>query len=295
MMRESGEAYDGTLEGFFGLLDRFWAAGEGRPRLVRRLAYPLAPGFQPPSPQAGLFAEENAGGALRNPPGLLPCPESLGGAPGILYQVSADAYGALVHAWMSCLPVEAQALRYALRVLSSAREAASGAAGGVPWYARAGAREGAALAALNRGDGDCLAVLAAACKAAREIDRLKGFLRFKPAAGFCLARCSPDHFVLPALEPHFTRRFGDTPWAVLDERRGLALASEGEARIVFAGEIQPGRDGAGDRAPLLYDSWEKLWRSYHRSVSIENRANPSLQRRFVPLRYREYLTEFGPG
>jgi hypothetical protein len=42
------------------------------------------------------------------------------------------------------------------------------------------------------------------------------------------------------------------------------------------------------------DSWEDLWRLYHRSVSNESRKNLKLQRQFMPARYQKYLCEFGP-
>jgi probable DNA metabolism protein len=287
---ETEICYDGTLDGFFALLDRFWRRFPADwPRRVRP---PLGPGVGP------LFD-----GGESAPPALLPDPASLSGAAGVLFQVSANAYDALVRAWMSGLPLEAQALRYALKVLAAAEEAAGGPAP-VPWYARAGAREGAARAAGNRGDGDCGAVLAAAYKVTHEIDRLMGFLRFKPdAGGRYAARCAPDHLVLPALAPHFTRRFGAAPWAVIDEKRGLALLRDrgAEARIIRL----PGEPNAGPRDhdprdhdprahdPWDHDPWEEIWRSYHRSVNIESRKNLRLQRQFVPLRYREFLTEFG--
>jgi hypothetical protein len=315
--------YDGTLEGLFALLDRLWTGAlpeESRPRRVRQRTDGGGQGYPPVGKnlQAGLFDGDPAGGGedpalsgdprsapgggFRTPPALLPDPAALDGAAGVLFQVSADAYDALVYAWMSAFPVEAQALRYALKVLAAAEaagRAAPGGGSGAPWYTRAEAREGAAPAARNRGDDDCRTVLAAAYKAAHEVDRLMGFLRFKPGLrGRYEARCAPDHFVLPALEPHFTRRFGDAPWAVIDERRSLALVMEREPRIVFTGGgAPPGEDAGGEfrfRVAEGRDPWEKLWRSYHRAVNIENRKNLSLQRQFVPLRYREYLTEFDP-
>jgi hypothetical protein len=317
--------YDGTLEGLFALLDRFQRGSPADwPRRVRRRAGPAGPepALGRGDGQGLLFdggaAAESA--SLPSPPALLPDPVSLGGAAAVLFQVSADAYDALIYAWMA--PLDAQALRYALTVLAAAKEAAAAADAGngrrnpaalagmaavspgppppVPWYSRAGAREGAGRAARNRGDEDCRAVLAAVYKVAHEIDRLMGFLRFKPdAGGRYIARCAPDHLVLPALAPHFTLRFGNTPWALIDERRGLVLLREGGSapRIMAAGFRNP---GPGDSASLGQDSrgfdpWEEIWRSYHRVINIESRKNLRLQGQFVPLRYREYLSEFGSG
>lgn len=299
--------YDGTLEGLLALLDRLWTGTLPEEGQVRR-AYPGGPGPGPDSRdrQGGLF-DENPAGADTGPgvspcrlppdesglPGLLPEPADLDGAAELLYQVSADAYDALVYAWMSGFSLEVRALRYALKVLSAAQEAAravgaaeSPAAPGktLPWYIREEAREGAARASRNRHDDDCRTVLAAAYQVAHEIDRLMGFLRFKPDVhGHYVARCAPDHFVLPALAPHFTQRFGDLPWAIIDEKRDLTLIREGrDCRIVVTEEVPSSWE----------DPWEELWRCYHRTVNIEGRNNPRLQRRFIPLRYRDYLSEF---
>jgi hypothetical protein len=212
-----------------------------------------------------------------------------------------DAYDALVHAWMSGLPVEGAALRYALRVLSAAKEAVpsaqpSAVPSAVPaWYDREEARRGAAIAAGDRLDDDCRTVLAVSYKVAHEIDRLTGFLRFSPdSRGRYLARCSPDYFVLPALASHFSSRFGDTPWVIFDEKRGLALvgAGRGEARLIAA--VDGDRDGRESCRPDGREdgTWGELWRLYHRVVGIKGRENPSLQRSFVPLRYRDYMNEF---
>jgi probable DNA metabolism protein len=205
---------------------------------------------------------------------------------------------------MSDFPVEGEALRYGLRVLAAAKEAVPTA---IPWYTSEEARRKAAIAAQNRGDNDCRTVLAASYKVAHEINRLMGFLRFKPdAGGYYVARCSPDHFILPVLEPHFTRRFGDTPWAVVDEKRGLALVREGQdSRILLTGEAplfreggrvsqrpEPQNRGPWTHDPWAQDPWEELWQSYHRTISIGVRKNPALQRRFIPQRYRDYLNEF---
>jgi probable DNA metabolism protein len=219
---------------------------------------------------------------------------------------------------MSGLPVEGEALRYGLRVLTAAKEAVPAAAP-IPWYAPGEARQGAAIAARNRLDDDCRIVLALAYKVTHEIDRLMGFLRFSPdVRGRYIARCAPDYGILPALAPHFSRRFGETtPWAVIDEKRGLALVREGqEPRILRTGEgplfrgdsglasqklesQNPESQSRGPRVqnpwaqdPRVQDPWEELWQSYHRTISIGDRKNLTLQRRFIPRRYQDYLNEF---
>jgi hypothetical protein len=276
-------SYDGSLEELFALLDRLWYSGAAEgPQRVRRLAA---------ASQGDLF-EAASSPEEPPPPTILPDPAVLEGAAALLFQVSVDAYDALVYAWMSELPIEAPAIRYALRVLSAAAAAAGQSA---PWFTGEEARRGAAIAANDRGNEDCRTVLAACYKVTHEIDRLRGFLRFSPDVSShpgmpvrYIARCAPDHNILPALASHFARRFGDTPWAIIDEKRGLVLSQEesGEIRL-FNQTREPWA-----QKPVAQGPWEDLWRSYHQTINIENRKNLALQRQFTPLRYRPYLTEF---
>jgi probable DNA metabolism protein len=116
---------------------------------------------------------------------------------------------------------------------------------------------------------------------------MRGFLRFSPDdKGAYLALCAPDHFVLPALAPHFTRRFGGQEWAIIDEKRRLCLSRlPGEPPRLL--RISPPL--ARRSSPI--DDWEDLWRHYHRTINNESRNNPRLQRQFMPERYWKYLPE----
>jgi probable DNA metabolism protein len=188
---------------------------------------------------------------------------------------------------MSELPIDAELIRFAWNVLDAGRNATGGP--GSPE-----AREKAEAAAADRGDPDVRAVLSAAWKVWKELDRFRGLLRFSPSSsGVYLARCTPDHFVLPGLAGHFTRRFGETPWAILDERRSLALVRPAgeEARLVAPEALPrsitvPGHNGPGEK-----ETWEDLWRNYHRVINNESRSNPRLQRQLMPGRYWKYLPE----
>ncbi|MDR3146030.1 MAG: DUF4130 domain-containing protein, partial [Treponema sp.] len=75
---------------------------------------------------------------------------------------------------------------------------------------------------------------------------------------------------------------------------GLVLAGEGRGELrliaIEGRSAAPSPQGRSDP-----EAWEELWRSYHRAVNIGDRKNLSLQRRFVPLRYRDYLDEFSPS
>ena len=203
-----------------------------------------------------------------------------------LFELSANAFEAIVHAWMSELPVTAETIRFGQKILAAADAAAGGLEAVQQWTAAA-RRQAADTAATDRGDADARAVLEAAYKVWHEIHRLMGLLRFSPDEdGVYIARCEPDHLVLPALGPHFRERFGQTPWAIIDEKRSLGMSCSGTLLEFFI---------TGENSAFLENppdsEWENMWRHYHKTINNESRNNPDVQRRFMPQRYWKYLTE----
>ena len=132
-----------------------------------------------------------------------------------------------------------------------------------------------------------------------EIHTMMGLLRFTPDKnGEFTAKCAPDHYILPNLTEYFTARFGETPWSIIDEKRGLRLRRlPGEnAKISpfednnYANEKE---NGADNRCIEKNDQWEELWKHYHKTINNEDRNNPDLQRQLMPKRYWKYLPEKG--
>lgn len=154
----------------------------------------------------------------------------------------------------------------------------------------------------DRLDPDTEQVKIAAFKVMREFDRLRGLLRFKPDREDCYtAICSPDHFVLPLLADHFRQRFGKKSWAIIDERRNFILTCKNGKLPVLRPlgakeKVQENNTVQGSAehncATQNSDEWEALWKNYHRSINNEDRANPKLQKQFMPSRYWKYLAEF---
>jgi hypothetical protein len=202
---------------------------------------------------------------------------SLPGAARRLFELSVNAFDAFIHAWMSELPIHAEMIRFGRRILA----VADAAGRNVPADQREAAeRHAVERAAADRGEADTRTVLEAAYKVWHEINRLMGFLRFSPGEnGRYTARCAPDHFVLPALCEHFTQRFGDTPWIIIDEKRRFCLQREKMA-------YEPPQGTQSEN-----DDWENLWRHYHKTINNESRNNLGLQKRFMPKRYWKYLPE----
>ena len=204
-----------------------------------------------------------------------------------MYELSIDAFKSVVHAWMSELPVRESVIRFGRKVFNAVD------------------RSAAERAATDRGNPDVKIVMDISYKVWHEIDRMRGLLRFCPNDdGLYIAYCTPDYFVLPALAEHFTLRFGDTPWAIIDEKRGCCLCRmSGQAPVFGTIENQCiqslNNTGQNDTSHLFSgkpdkpnsDEWEKLWQHYHKTINNESRNNPDLQRRLMPKRYWENLPE----
>jgi hypothetical protein len=290
--------YDGSLEGLFAILDGV-CRGASLPDRVRLEINPLGcleddspvdgRSFPEDPAQRDLFEAGEAGQPYPTEGAgiVYRSAKSRGAGDGAakeLFAASANACDDFIHGWMSEFPIAAELLRFAWKVIAAARAGGSGSPEGI---LSPEARLAAGRAAVDRGDPAVVTTLNAAFKVCREIDRLRGLLRFVPDnQGVYTARCAPDHFVLPGLADHFFQRFGDTPWAIVDEKRRLALvcSADGEPRLIRGFALK----AAG---PSMPDAWTELWRQYHRAINNESRRNPVLQRQFMPVRYWKYLNE----
>ena len=201
------------------------------------------------------------------------------------FELSANAFDAIVHAWMSELPIAEKIIGYGRKITAAADFfAAKGSAGELAQ------RRAVEKAAGNWADTDVQIVQSASYKVWHEINRLMGLLRFCPDEdGVYIAHCQPDHFILPALGPHFRERFGDTPWAIIDEKRNLLLLCLQGERPVLKG----GNAGINYQMPetAAAGEWEQLWKLYHKTINNESRNNPGLQKKLMPARYWKNLPE----
>jgi len=194
------------------------------------------------------------------------------------YELNADAFTAFIQAWMSELPIEKELLAFGRGILA-ARD-----------------KREAETAANDRGNDDTRTVLNTAAKVQFEIHKMYGLLRFFPGEeGTYIARFAPDFLILPALVGYFTMRFGETPWVIIDEKRGLILSrlrsNSAEAGSHLKTEIQILDGPLSENSGCNTDEWEDLWRHYHKIINNESRNNPDLQRQFMPKRYWKYLPE----
>jgi probable DNA metabolism protein len=132
------------------------------------------------------------------------------------------------------------------------------------------------------------AVLKASKQTGWERQRMLQFVRFVQTPDkIYIADIEPNSNVLALTGNHFHARFNDQRLLIRDLKRRLILVSQKGGWFIR----EPGPDE--EIPPLPEDGlFEDLWRGYFKAVSNPARINLKLQQKFVPLRYREHLTEF---
>lgn len=122
----------------------------------------------------------------------------------------------------------------------------------------------------------------------REKHRMEAFVRFRlTEEGLFHASIEPDFNVLPLIDAHFSNRYADQRWLILDTRRGYGLYYDLEKTTLVYDqtELQKNHFASGE------ESYQRLWRSYFHSTNISERRNMKLHLQHVPLRYWKYLSE----
>ncbi len=121
----------------------------------------------------------------------------------------------------------------------------------------------------------------------REAQHYKGFIRFSDYNGYLVTQIQPKNYVLPLIRRHFQQRFPQDTLLIFDETHHLALSCEQGVTNIFSLDTLA-LEEAGEREQY----YRKLWKTYHQTIAIEQRLNPTLQRSLLPKRYWNQMTEF---
>ncbi|MEW6535529.1 MAG: TIGR03915 family putative DNA repair protein [Candidatus Auribacterota bacterium] len=120
-----------------------------------------------------------------------------------------------------------------------------------------------------------------------EAHRMKGLLRFRELDdGRYYAPVRTDHFVLPILASHFSKRLSTKQWVIHDVPRSTAALFDRESWYITKIEQTSVPELSQDELHC-----QSLWRQYFSAIAIKERINPKLQRQFLPKRYWDYLVE----
>ncbi|MBR2949335.1 MAG: TIGR03915 family putative DNA repair protein [Lachnospiraceae bacterium] len=143
---------------------------------------------------------------------------------------------------------------------------------------------------------DCVQrVFELARRVRKEEHRMKMFVRFRELEGGLLfSRIEPDADVTAFVMPHFADRFPLENFVIADTKRGIAGVHP-SGKPWFLMHLQESECLAFENMEGRYTQQEReinlLIRRFTESISIEERENRKLQKHFMPLKYRSFMTE----
>lgn len=124
-------------------------------------------------------------------------------------------------------------------------------------------------------------------KVAMEQHRLLGLVRFKQLEnGIFYASLEPDFNIVVLLAPHFASRLANENWVIHDVKRGIGVFYNKEEWVVKDIQIKDSLIVKEEE-----EEYQELWRTYFKSIAIESKINPVLQKRYMPARYWKHLIE----
>lgn len=125
----------------------------------------------------------------------------------------------------------------------------------------------------------------------RECHAYKGLLRFKEINEFYYAEFEPLNDVLEEISIHFKKRMPNEKFIILDKNRKKASLYYGEKLIYKEVNDIINFNTLMVNEESRDEFFEKCWKTFYDTVSIDERKNPNLMRNNMPKRYWKYLTE----
>lgn len=123
-------------------------------------------------------------------------------------------------------------------------------------------------------------------KVCSERHKFYGLVRFKKTKDFLFSIIEPTHNIIPIIGNHFAKRFSQENWFIYDLKREILVMYDKKNLKLFSiskDKIKPLLD--------YKDDFESLWKTYHKTLSIESRKNKRCQRNFMPKKYWKHLSE----
>lgn len=130
-------------------------------------------------------------------------------------------------------------------------------------------------------------------RTAGEVHHELEFIRFQELEqGILYSMIGPKNNVIPFVMPHFADRLATENFMIHDEKRGLFgvhLARE-EWYLVSGVERLPKEMMQQSKEEQQY---QDMFTLFHKTIAIKERKNIRLQCQMLPLRFQDYMVEFG--
>ena len=127
----------------------------------------------------------------------------------------------------------------------------------------------------------------------REINHLEGFLRFQELEnGVLYAGIGPKNNLVTLLMPHFQNRYPLENFIIHDDIRQIFVIHPAgkEAFVLTGNEFTDFHLPENSEEEKYFQS---LFVEFCHTIAIKERKNLALQRNMLPLRFQEYMVEFG--
>lgn len=125
----------------------------------------------------------------------------------------------------------------------------------------------------------------------RELDKLRGFVRFHELdSGILFSQIAPKHQQLYFLGEHFMDRMPGENWAIYDEGRSMACIHRAHEDAVLIREVQEFSSEFLNHSQKEKD-FISLWKTFFDHIEIKERRNLKLQMNMMPKRYWSNMVE----
>ena len=122
-----------------------------------------------------------------------------------------------------------------------------------------------------------------------ESHKYKGFVRFSIYDDYMVSVIEPKNYVLPEIARHFCDRYPNETFMIYDKTHKAALIyGEGRCSIV---EIEDFQAPGADVDELMF---RDLWKTFYKTISIDERENPKCRMTHMPKRFWAHMTEMEP-
>lgn len=129
-------------------------------------------------------------------------------------------------------------------------------------------------------------------KVANEAHLFTEFIRFRELeSGVLFSEITPKGQVLTCIADHFSNRFPLENWMIYDKTHKVFLVHKQSYNwaLVHGEELE---EQAAAQISSSEKEYERLWKGFCSSISIQERENRNLQRSHLPLHFRPDMTEF---
>lgn len=128
-------------------------------------------------------------------------------------------------------------------------------------------------------------------KVNNESHQFREFIRFSRLTDNALfSLIEPKCNILTLVASHFADRMPSENWLIADKKRKMALVHPADKEY-FLTPITS-QELTNMEEAKKGDTYSSLWKTFFKAVEIESRRNYRCQRNFLPLWYRENMTEF---